>query len=235
MKVAIIGYGKMGKTIEAILIERGHEIVAKFGSNGVDVHQLMQADVAIEFTLPSVSFNNIKTCFDLNIPVVVGTTGWLDHYKEAVELCNQKKCALLYASNFSLGVNMFFELNKRLASMMNMQLDYSIEMEEIHHTQKLDAPSGTAITLAEQIIDNVDRKESWTLSKEPTIDQLPILAKRIEAVPGTHSITYNSPVDSIEIKHIAHNRKGFALGAVAAAEFLHRKQGVYQMKDVLNF
>ena len=235
MKVALIGYGKMGKAIESILLERGHKVIARFGRSGLDHSLLTKADVAIEFSLPETAFDNIKACFESQTPVVVGTTGWLDHYHEAEKLCLEKKSAFLYASNFSLGVNIFFEINKRLASMMNQHQGYHIEMEEIHHTQKLDAPSGTAITLAEQIIEEVDRKTSWKLGKGVSASEIAIEAKRIEGVPGTHSIFYDSDIDSIEIKHTAHNRKGFAFGAVIAAEFLHNKTGVYNMKDVLKF
>lgn len=235
MKVALIGYGKMGKTIETILIERGHSVIARFGSNGINTNALKQADVAIEFSRPESAFNNIRTSLNCKVPVVVGTTGWLEHYEEAEKLCLEKKSAFLYASNFSLGVNIFFELNKQLASIMNNQTDYDIKMEEIHHTEKLDAPSGTAITLAEQIINKVNRKSEWALENAETDDQIVIEAKRIPEVPGTHSIEYISEIDTIEIRHTAHNRKGFALGAVVAAEFLWNKEGIYQMKDVLNF
>lgn len=232
MKVALIGYGKMGRAIEAILVERGHEIVARIGSEGNSLEQLQQADVAIEFTRPESAFENLKTCFELNIPVVTGTTGWLDRYDEAVELCNQSKGALLYASNFSLGVNLFFEVNAKLAQMMKGHSSYEVSMEEIHHTQKKDAPSGTAITLAEQIIDELPAVNGWSLTGEDS--KINISAKRIDNIPGTHIVTYASAIDDIEIKHTAHNRKGFALGAVMAAEFLKDKSGIYKMKDVLN-
>lgn len=234
MKVAIIGYGKMGKAIEQILLERGHEVVAKFGAGGIDSGELKKADVAIEFTQPEAAFGNLAQCFDSVVPVVTGTTGWLAHYNEAVELCNAQKGALLYASNFSLGVNLFFELNQRLAKIMNNHTDYSVSIDETHHTEKKDAPSGTAITIAEQIEEGLDRKDGWTMDDPHGKSQIYVKAHRIENIPGTHIVTYQSDIDSIEIKHIAHNRKGFALGAVLAAEFLMGKQGVYTMKDVLN-
>ena len=230
MKIALLGYGRMGKVIESIAIERGHTIVARIGKN--DELDLSEADVAIDFSIPDAAVNNISSCFKQNTPVVSGTTGWLDQYEEIVSLCNEKKGAFIYASNFSLGVNIFFELNKTLAKMMNQLDQYDITMEEIHHTKKLDAPSGTAITLAEGIIEHSD-KSAWALGKANTTSEIPIVAKRIPEVPGTHSINYSSTVDSIEIKHTAHNRNGFALGAVVAAEWLHNKTGIFTMKDVL--
>lgn len=235
MKVALIGYGKMGKEIEAVLQERGHEIVARFGKSGINVQILQNADVAIEFSRPESAFKNILQCIELKLPVVIGTTGWLDVYEAACKKCLENNSALLYASNFSLGVNIFFEINKKLASIMNSQPNYQVEMEEIHHTQKLDAPSGTAISLAEQIMEAAPRWDSWTMEKVQSDSEIPIEAKRIEAVPGTHRIEYKSNVDSLEIKHTAHNRKGFALGAAVAAEFIFGKQGIYEMKDVLKF
>jgi 4-hydroxy-tetrahydrodipicolinate reductase len=207
-------------------------VVAKFSRDGIDRDKLEKADVAIEFTRPEVAFENLKTCFELQIPVITGTTGWLDDYDEAVNLCKKHQSAFLYASNFSLGVNIFFEINKKLASLMRQQTGYSVSMEEIHHTQKLDAPSGTAITLAEQIINQIEEKNAWTLNG-PSEEEIQINAKRIEGVPGTHSIQYQSNIDTIEIKHTAHNRQGFALGAVVAAEFIHNQRGVFTMKDVL--
>lgn len=234
MKVALIGYGQMGKTIERFLLERNHEVVARFGKEGINKEELAKADVAIEFSLPEVAFENLKTCAELAVPVVCGTTGWLQRYNEVCELTLKNKSALLYASNFSLGVNILFEINTQLARIMDAYPQYDISMQEIHHTRKLDAPSGTAITLAEQLITNINRKDHWTLEK-PKTNEIQIDAVREADVPGTHSITYNSPIDSIEIKHTAHNREGFALGAVIAAEFLNGKQGVFSMKDVLNF
>ncbi len=231
MKIALFGYGKMGKTIERIAIERGHEIVAKIDvdTTGYDI---TTADIAIDFSTPNSAFNNINECFTKDIPIISGTTGWLANYNAIVESCYKKNGAFIYASNFSLGVNLFFELNIQLAKMMRKFNSYDIHMEEIHHTQKLDAPSGTAITLAEGIIENSD-KENWSLHVTESKSSIPIVAKRIENVPGTHTVTYTSVVDEIEITHTAKNRDGFALGAVIAAEWLQGKKGVYTMKDVL--
>ena len=230
MKIALLGYGKMGKTIEALAIQRGHTIVIK--TSQIDNVDITQADVAIDFSIPEAAFHNISTCFNNNIPVVSGTTGWLKQFDTAVNLCHEKKGAFIYASNFSLGVNLFFELNSKLAQMMSQFEDYKVDIEEIHHTQKLDAPSGTAITLAEDIITNQKHYTKWSLEDEARA--LPIEAKRIENVPGTHIVTYKSDIDTITIEHEAHNRNGFALGAIVAAEWLIGKQGVYTMKDVLN-
>jgi 4-hydroxy-tetrahydrodipicolinate reductase len=231
MKIALLGYGRMGKEIEKIAISRGHEIVIR--KDVEDIIDITLADVAIDFSVPSAAFNNITNCIENNVPVIAGTTGWLDKYDDAVDFCNQKKGAFIYASNFSVGVNIFFELNKQLAKMMSALNDYQISMEEIHHTQKLDAPSGTAITLAEGIIQNTSKK-GWELTEKANSEMIPIEAKRISDVPGTHTIWYTSDVDTIEIKHTAHNRKGFALGAVIAAEWIIGKTGVFSMKDVLN-
>jgi len=231
MKIALLGYGRMGKEIEKIALKRGHVIVIKKERD--EEYPISMADIAIDFSVPSAAFNNISNCFNNNVPVVSGTTGWLEKYDEAVNLCNQKNGAFIYASNFSLGVNIFFELNNQLAKMMNTLEDYNISMEEIHHIKKLDAPSGTAITLAEGIINNSSKKD-WVLNQSTSIEKIPITVKRIPEVPGTHSISYTSEVDTIDIKHIAHSRKGFALGAVIAAEWLVNKKGVFSMKDVLN-
>jgi len=230
MKIALLGYGRMGKTIEKIALERGHTIALKIDKDDTD-YDVSVADVAIDFSIPNAAVNNITNCFNAGVPVVSGTTGWLDHYESMTKLCKEKNGAFIYASNYSLGVNLFFELNKKLAAMMQGVEGYNIEIEEIHHTQKLDAPSGTAITLAEGIIENTD-KTSWKLDKGDK-DTLAITAKRIENVPGTHTINYTSQVDDIEIKHTAHNRSGFALGAVIAAEWLKNKKGIFGMKDVL--
>ena len=231
MKIALLGYGRMGKEIEKIALQRGHEIVIK--STGENTYDINEADVAIDFSVPASAYNNISNCINNNVPVVSGTTGWLDRYNEIVDLCNEKNGAFIYASNFSLGVNVFFELNKQLAKMMSTLEQYNITIEEIHHTQKLDAPSGTAITLAEGIIENTNKK-AWELDGKTSEDNIPIKALRTPDVPGTHTVTYNSEVDTIHIKHTAHNRQGFALGAVIAAEWLHNKTGVYTMRDVLN-
>ena len=229
MKIALLGYGKMGKTIERIALERGHEIVLKVDAPGD--YDLSKAQVAIEFSTPQSAFVNISKALSLGLPTVAGTTGWLEHYPEAVALCKAHEAAFLYASNFSIGVNIFFELNKTLAQLMRKYPEYAVSIEEIHHTQKLDAPSGTAITLAQEIIEQTD-KVGWELG-ETTEDKIPITAKRIENVPGTHIVTYKSVVDTLEIKHTAHNREGFALGAVLAAEWIVDKKGVFSMKDVL--
>lgn len=231
MKVALLGYGKMGKIIERILLERGHEVVLKKTST-TTFDGLKNADVAIDFSLPSVAVANISECLTNGIPVISGTTGWLEEYPKMVSLCQEKNGAFLYGSNFSLGVNLFFQLNENLAKMMSRFNQYKVELEEIHHTQKLDAPSGTAISLSKGIIEN-SNYTSWTLDKNREENQLYIDAKRIENVPGTHSVFYNSDVDTIEIKHTAHNREGFAFGAVIAAEWIIGKKGIFTMKDVL--
>jgi 4-hydroxy-tetrahydrodipicolinate reductase len=230
MKIALLGYGKMGKVIERIALERGHEIVLKKDQH-TSFDGLKNADVAIDFSVPVSAVANISECLNNGIPVISGTTGWLVDYQKMVELCNAKNGSFIYGSNFSLGVNVFFELNEYLAKMMANLKQYNVSMEEIHHTQKLDAPSGTAITLAEGVIKNTNYA-NWTL-ETPISNEIHINAKRIENVPGTHSIFYDSEVDQIEIKHTAHSREGFALGAVIAAEWLIGKKGVFTMKDVL--
>ncbi len=231
MNIALFGYGKMGKTIERLALERGHKIVAKIDKE-IAEGDLEMTDVAIDFSIPSEAFNNINKCFSLGIPIVSGTTGWLDRFNEAKTNCSTKNGAFIYASNYSLGVNLFFELNEQLAKMMARFKDYNVGLEEIHHTQKLDAPSGTAISLAEGIIAN-STKENWELGVTKNNNEIPIVAKRIDQVPGTHTVIYDSIVDDIEIKHTAKNRDGFALGAIIAAEWLQHKKGVYTMKDVL--
>ncbi len=233
MNIALLGYGRMGKTIEQIALKRGHNVVLTIDKDDVD-YDITEADVAIDFSLPAVAYSNITNCINNNIPVVSGTTGWLDNYDNAVALCKEKKGAFIYASNFSLGVNIFFELNKVLAKMMSNLNQYKVSMEEIHHTKKLDAPSGTAISLAEDVITNHTNYNAWELDKAQD-NAIPIVAKRIEDVPGTHTVDYESEVDTIHIKHTAHNRQGFALGAVIAAEWLASgKTGVFTMNDVLN-
>lgn len=231
MKIALLGYGKMGKTIEKIALERGHEVVLKI-TDDIEKHELGKADVAIDFSVPTAALNNITSCCRNGVPVVSGTTGWLKDYPKAVESCEQENSAFLYASNFSIGVNLFFDLNEKLARLISPFKDYKVAIEEIHHTQKLDAPSGTAISLAEQIIAN-SHLQGWQLENAGE-NEIPIHAKRIEDVPGTHIVSYNSTIDSIEIKHTAHSRQGFALGAIIAAEWLHNKKGVFTMKDVLS-
>ncbi|WP_298499992.1 4-hydroxy-tetrahydrodipicolinate reductase [uncultured Algibacter sp.] len=232
MNIALLGYGKMGKTIEQIAIKRGHNVILTIDKGDTD-YDITKADVAIDFSIPTVAYNNITKCINNNVPVISGTTGWLDKYDDAVALCEEKKGAFIYASNFSLGVNIFFELNKTLAKMMSALKQYNVSMEEIHHTQKLDAPSGTAITLANGVIEQHDGYNQWKL-EENGEQTIPIAAKRIADVPGTHTVTYESEVDTINIEHIAHTRQGFALGAVVAAEWIVGKTGVFTMNDVLN-
>ncbi|MEI7735892.1 MAG: 4-hydroxy-tetrahydrodipicolinate reductase [Ferruginibacter sp.] len=237
MKIALIGYGKMGRAIEGILLQRGHTAPLKIDINNQDQftkENLLQCDVAIEFTGPHSAVNNISTCLDAGIPVVSGSTGWLEQWSVIEDKCKNNNGGLLYASNFSVGVNLFFELNKKLAQLMSQQDTYNVSMEEIHHTQKKDAPSGTAITLAEQVLHNVTRKKKWINEVEKYPNELSIISKRIDPAPGTHSIKYSSAIDDIEIIHTAHSRTGFATGAVLAAEFLASKKGIYSMKDVLN-
>lgn len=230
MKIALFGYGRMGKMIEQSALERGHTIVAKVDIDTKDI-DFSTMDVAIDFSMPNAAFENITGCIENGVPVISGTTGWLQDYDKAVNLCLEKNGAFIYASNFSLGVNVFFELNSNLAEMMKNLKQYRISVEEIHHTQKLDAPSGTAITLAEGILEHTDYTH-WKLNKASE-NEIPIVSKRINQVPGTHTINYDSAIDSIALKHTAHNREGFALGAVVAAEWIHGKTGVFTMKDVL--
>ena len=231
MKIALLGYGKMGQVIEKIALQRGHEIVLRKSIED-SFDGLENADVAIDFSAPDAAVANISTALKLGIPVISGTTGWLSEYENMVQLCKEKNTAFISSSNFSLGVNIFFELNEYLAKIMSKFDAYKVGIEEIHHTQKLDSPSGTAISLANGIIKN-SNYENWTL-ENPMSNDIVIDAKRIENVPGTHTVSYNSDVDLIEIKHLAHNREGFALGAVIAAEWILGKKGVFTMKDVLN-
>jgi len=230
MNIALFGYGKMGKMIEHTAQQRGHSIVAKVDVDTTNI-DFDAMDVAIDFSMPDAAFDNISNCINNKVPVISGTTGWLKDYDKAVALCNEKNGALIYASNFSLGVNVFFELNTQLAKMMKNLEQYQVSMEEIHHTQKLDAPSGTAITLAEGVIENTNYS-NWKLD-EASNGEIQITSKREGQVPGTHSVYYDDAVDSIEIKHTAHNREGFALGAVIAAEWIIGKTGVFSMKNVL--
>ena len=232
MKVALLGYGKMGKIIEQVALSRGHEIVIKATKD--TKYNLTDADVAIDFSVPSAAVNNISNGLKNNVPIVSGTTGWLDSYEAMVKLCNEHQGAFLYASNFSLGVNIFFELNSYLAKIMSSFEQYKVTIEEIHHTQKLDKPSGTAITLAQGIIKEHTRYTDWELDKNQANHSVPVFAKRLPEVPGTHTISYSSSVDTIAISHEAHSREGFALGAVLAAEWILGRKGVFSMKDVLN-
>ncbi len=238
MKIGLIGYGKMGKAIEEIAMSRGHEIVFRSNSSlPIDSEMLALADVAIEFTKPSLAVEHIEKALNANTPIVVGTTGWNSKLTEVTELVNRNNGTLLHASNFSIGVNILFEINARLANLISDYPEYQASIEEIHHLQKLDAPSGTAITLADGILENNNSYTSWIcgVGEEPhvTSDQLGVTAHRLPDVPGTHTIKYVSEIDTITISHEAHSRKGFALGAVVAAEWIFNKQGVFTMKDVL--
>ncbi|WP_295667516.1 4-hydroxy-tetrahydrodipicolinate reductase [uncultured Mucilaginibacter sp.] len=248
MKIALLGYGKMGKIIEKIATDRKHEIVLKIDYNNLDeltTENLAKADVAIEFSTPGTVLGNIKQCFNAGVPVVVGTTGWYNQMPQVKQICEDGDHTLLYASNFSIGVNVFFHVNKVLAKLMNNYPYYDVQVEEIHHVQKLDSPSGTGITIAEGIIENLDRKKEWvnvlTTDGEETADdniaadQLLIESFRIDSVPGTHTVLYDSEVDTIEFKHTAHNRNGFALGAVMAAEWISDKKGFHSIEDMFNF
>lgn len=239
MNIALIGYGKMGKAIEEIAISRGHSVVVKFNSqNPLESSQLRTTDVAIEFSQPDLALKHIKLCADGQIPIVVGTTAWEEHLPEIINHIEKREASLIYSSNFSIGVNLFFEMNKHLARLMNDKTDYVASITEIHHAQKIDAPSGTAVTLAKDLISNHPTYSSWKLtgqSENMEKSDLPISAIREENVPGTHLISYTSEIDTLTIEHQAHNRKGFALGAVIAAEFIHKKQGVYTMSDILKF
>lgn len=236
MRIALIGYGKMGKAIELVAIEKGHEIVLKIDvDNAADLNKenIAKADVAIEFTGPHSAFGNVMKCLELGIPLVCGSTGWLDKFEEAKQYCLQQNGTLIYASNYSIGVNLFFELNTYLAKLMANHGDYQVSMEEIHHTQKKDAPSGTAITLAEQVLQQIKSKKQWVNQLSENPEELEIVSERIDPAPGTHKIRYASAVDDIEIIHTAHNRVGFAGGAVLAAEFAIQKKGIFGMKEVL--
>lgn len=236
MNIAIIGYGKMGQVIERIALERGHQVTLKITvDNAADLNpeNLKEVDVAIEFTTPENAVKSISICLENNVPIVVGTTGWYHQFDAVKQKCSQHQGTLLYATNCSVGVNLFFKLNEQLAKLMNNHPDYEVKMDEVHHTQKLDIPSGTAITLAEGIITNLDAKTKWGIQPSADKSELFIEAHRIENVPGTHQVTYSSAIDDIEIKHTAHNREGFAQGAVIAAEFIHNKKGIYTMQDVL--
>ncbi|MBL7836694.1 MAG: 4-hydroxy-tetrahydrodipicolinate reductase [Bacteroidetes bacterium] len=238
MKIALIGYGKMGKMIEQVAIKRGHTIVARIDkdSGQSDWEELKKAHVAIEFSKPDTAVENIKKCFALNLPVVVGTTGWYEHIEEIKQLCQSGHHTILPATNFSIGVNLFFHINKKLAQAMENLPEYDVLIEETHHTQKLDAPSGTAITIAQGILAEISRKSKWALSADLKSEQdLSITSHRIDDVPGTHMVRYTSDIDDIEIKHTAHNRSGFAIGAVVAAEWIKDKKGFFSMSDLIGF
>jgi 4-hydroxy-tetrahydrodipicolinate reductase len=237
MKIALIGYGKMGKAIEEIAVNRGHEIVLKIDEyNVADLNKknISTANVAIEFTGPHSAYDNVKKALEFDVPLVCGSTGWLEKLDEIKKLCIDRNGTFIYASNFSVGVNIFFEINKKLAALMARQKDYEVQVTEIHHTQKKDAPSGTAITVAEQILENLKRKKSWVNHISENTGELEIISERIDPAPGIHKVKYSSAVDDIEIIHTAHSRQGFALGAVLAAEFIKDKKGIFSMKDVLS-
>lgn len=246
MKIVLLGYGKMGQLIEKFALKRGHEVVLVVDSNNredLNIDDLGNADIAIDFSTPEAALANISLCFEANLPIVVGTTGWYEHLQEVKEICLEANQSLLYGSNFSIGVNIFFHINRMLAKAMNPYKQYDVQVEEIHHIHKVDAPSGTAITIAEGILDNSTSKDSWVnevvgSTPEGLVhkqDQLLIESLRIEEVPGTHTVLYSSEVDQIEFKHTAHNRDGFALGAVVAAEWLNGKKGFYQVTEIFDF
>lgn len=237
MRIALIGYGKMGKMIKEVAEQRGHDVVLKVNIENLEdfnAKNMAEIDVAIEFTAPESAYDNIIKCIDFGVPVVSGSTGWNDRLPAAKDYCRQKGGAFLHASNFSIGVNIFFEVNKLLARLMASQPDYEVSLKEIHHTQKLDSPSGTAVTLAEQVIANLPRKQSWVNHESYHPEKLTIISERVDPAPGTHHVKYTSEVDDIEIIHTAHSRKGFALGAVLAAEFIAGRKGVFTMQDVLH-
>lgn len=238
MKAALIGYGKMGHAIECILKQRGHEvplIIDIDNTSDLCAEKLKDIDVAIEFTAPSTAFDNVTAAMRAGVPVVCGTTAWLDRFDEAVEVCKKHDSAFFYASNYSVGVNIFFKVNEMLAKMMNSYPVYDVTIEEVHHTTKKDSPSGTAVTLAEGVINNIDRKSKWVGHTTTEPDELEVLGIRRSIVPGTHTVTWESPVDSIRIEHMAKGRESFALGAVLAAEFLVGKKGVFGMNDLIKF
>jgi len=236
MNIALFGYGKMGKEIEKIALSRGNKIVLIVDVNNADTYtleELKKADAAIEFSTPETAIKNIYKCFEANVPIVVGTTGWLNRLDEVKKKCTDNNQTLFYASNYSIGVNLFLKLNTYLAKLMNQHAEYNVSMEEIHHIHKLDAPSGTAITIAEQIMQQVDSKKKWVNNPSDKAEELAIISKRIGEVPGTHTVTYASDIDEISITHLAHNRKGFALGAVVAAEWVKEKKGIFGMNDLM--
>lgn len=235
MNIILLGYGKMGRIIERIAVERGHTISARIDESNREEIALVKGDVAIEFSHPEAAFNNLKTCLLKNIPVVCGTTGWLDQKPEIDRLCAEHDGAFFYASNYSLGVNIFFKVNEYLARMLNNFPEYDVEMDEIHHTEKRDAPSGTAISLAEGVLRNMSRKKSWVNDNSENPEELVIKSFRIAQIPGTHVVKFASPIDDIEIKHTAHSREGFAKGAVLVAEWIRDKKGVLTMDDFLKF
>ena len=230
MKIALLGYGKMGKIVEKLAVKKGHTIVSRINQYS-SKEEILKADIAIEFSTPQAAVSNIKFCLENNIPIVSGTTGWLAHYDKMIKLCENRNGSFIYASNFSIGVNLFFSINEYVSNLMEPWKDYQVSIEEVHHNQKLDTPSGTAVTLAEEIIRNSDKK-NWELNGTEA-ENINITAKRINDIKGTHIINYDSNIDTISIKHEAHSRDGFALGAILAAEWLVDKKGIFTMKDVL--
>ena len=230
MKIALLGYGKMGKIVEKLAVKKGHTIVSRINQYS-SKEEILKADIAIEFSTPQSAVSNIKFCLENNIPIVSGTTGWLAHYDKMIKLCENRNGSFIYASNFSIGVNLFFSINEYVSNLMEPWKDYQVSIEEVHHNQKLDIPSGTAVTLAEEIIRNSDKK-NWELNGTEA-ENINITAKRINDIKGTHIINYDSNIDTISIKHEAHSRDGFALGAILAAEWLADKKGIFTMKDVL--
>ncbi len=236
MRIALIGYGKMGKAIEEVAVQRGHQIVLKIDQPNLHEftkENMANADVAIEFTSPHSAYDNVKKCLEFGVPVVCGSTGWTERLEELKNYCKDNNGSFVYSSNYSVGVNIFFEVNKKLAALMAPHNDYEVILEEIHHTAKKDAPSGTAITLAEDILKQLDRKKQWVNDLSDNPEDLEIISQRIDPTPGTHSVKYSSVIDNIEIIHTAHNRTGFATGSVIAAEFLSGRKGFFTMKDVL--
>lgn len=236
MRIALIGYGKMGKAIEEVAVKRGHDIVIKIDQPNLQdftKENMAKAEVAIEFTSPETAYKNVKNCIEFGIPVISGSTGWTERLEELKKYNTDKNGAFIYSSNYSVGVNIFFEVNKKLAALMEPHTEYEVIVEETHHTQKKDAPSGTAISLAEQILDQVKRKKQWVNDLSDNTEDLEIISQRVDPAPGTHIIKYSSAIDDIEIIHTAHNRQGFANGAVLAAEFIKDKKGFFTMKDVL--
>ncbi|HVE61645.1 MAG TPA: 4-hydroxy-tetrahydrodipicolinate reductase [Chitinophagaceae bacterium] len=236
MLIALIGYGKMGKMIEEVAVQKGHNIILKIrSSNKEDLNSenLSKADVAIEFTNPKDAYENVKKCIDLGVPIVSGSTGWNTKLPDIEKYCSEKNGSFLHTNNFSIGVNIFFEINKHLARLMASQQEYDVIIKEIHHTEKKDAPSGTAVTLAEQVLEQLDRKKKWINRTTDDKAALEIISKRTDPAAGTHHVKYSSSIDDIELIHTAHNRIGFAWGAVRAAEYIHNKRGVFSMKEVL--
>ncbi|MFO7829607.1 MAG: 4-hydroxy-tetrahydrodipicolinate reductase [Bacteroidales bacterium] len=237
MKIVIIGYGKMGKEIEKMALQQGHEIILKIDQDNrkeFESDQFKQADVAIEFSNPENAYQNILQCFKADVPVVSGTTGWMNDFEKAVEVCKSENKTFFYASNFSLGVNIFFKVNEYLAKMMDNYSDYKVNIEETHHTQKLDAPSGTAISLAKGVINNIGRLSKWEKENTQNENSIPVASFREGSVPGNHKVIYESSFDKICIEHDAKSRQGFAMGAILAAEFIHNKKGYFTMDDLLN-